>query len=107
MRPTKPYRDDLIRDLKDPRTAASYLNAVLAGGDERAFLIALKDVVDARGVSSISRLTNIHRTHLYRMLSSGGNPTILRVSSLLKSLGLFLGVTSDQPKHQLKKVLTL
>ena len=43
------YKDDLIQRLKDPQYAAAYLAQVLEEGDKAAFLIALKDVVEAGG----------------------------------------------------------
>ncbi len=45
----KNYRADLLKRLEDPRYAAEYLARVLAEKDSAAFLIALKDVVEAGG----------------------------------------------------------
>lgn len=92
MRAAKPYRDHLLKNLKKPRAAELYLNAVLAEKDEATFLIALRDVVDAHGVSAVARMSKIHRTHIYRMLSKIGNPTLQKVDTLLDSVGLRLQV---------------
>ena len=50
---TKPYQDYLIESLKDPAEAAGYLNAALEGGDISVFLLALQNVVKARGGVSL------------------------------------------------------
>ena len=46
------YREfvDTIQDeLRNPEFAVAYLNDALSSGDKKAFLIALKDVIEARG----------------------------------------------------------
>lgn len=43
----KNYTASLLKRLEDPRYAAEYLVRVLAEKDRTAFLIALKDVVEA------------------------------------------------------------
>jgi DNA-binding phage protein len=45
----KNYREDLLERLKDVEYAAEYLAQVLAEKDKAAFLVALKDVVEATG----------------------------------------------------------
>jgi DNA-binding phage protein len=45
---TEPYRDGLLLALRNPDEAAEYLNACLEDGDLRVFLLALRDVADAR-----------------------------------------------------------
>ena len=49
----KNYRDDLLERLKDEDYAAEYLARVLAENDKAAFLVALKDVVEATGGMSV------------------------------------------------------
>jgi hypothetical protein len=46
---TVSYRDDLLKRLEDPEYSALYLDEVIATGDRKALMIALRDVVDARG----------------------------------------------------------
>ncbi len=46
------YKDNLLKRLEDPRYAAEYLAQVLAEKDSAAFLLALKDVVEAGGVNT-------------------------------------------------------
>jgi hypothetical protein len=42
------YREDLLKRLRDPEYATSYLNAVLEENDEAAFQLALQDVAEAQ-----------------------------------------------------------
>lgn len=50
--PVKDYRSDLITRLKNPEYAALYLKTALEetlhDGDREAFLLALRDVVEAK-----------------------------------------------------------
>ena len=43
------YREDLLTELKAPEFAAHYLDELIALKDRKALMLALKDVVDARG----------------------------------------------------------
>jgi DNA-binding phage protein len=49
----KNYRADLLERLKDAEYAAEHLAQVLAENDKAAFLVALKDVVEANGAMSV------------------------------------------------------
>jgi probable addiction module antidote protein len=91
------YRNDLIKRLRDPEYAAEYLTAVLAEKDREAFLVALKDVVDASGgMGELAGRVKINRPSLYRILSSEGNPTLDTLQQILKSLGLRVSVMLDE-----------
>jgi probable addiction module antidote protein len=73
----KDDREDLLKRLSDPGYAAGYLEETLASGDSAAFLIALKDVVDAGGgVGAVAKEAKLTRPSLYKVLSSKGNPTL-------------------------------
>jgi probable addiction module antidote protein len=89
------YKDDLIQRLKDPEYAAAYLAQVLEEADKAAFLIALKDVVEAGGgVGSLAQRVAIKRPSLYRILSSKGNPTLSTLQAILRPLGMRVSVTA-------------
>ncbi len=49
MKPSRSYHQELIEDLKDPAEASAYLNASLEAGDQSAFLLVLRNVLEARG----------------------------------------------------------
>lgn len=89
---TKSYRDSLLERLRDPAEAAAYLDAALEDEDSRVFLLALRDVAEARGISSVAAEANLNRESLYRMLSEEGNPRLSSLDALLHTLGLRLGV---------------
>jgi probable addiction module antidote protein len=92
------YRLDLIQNLKDPDYAAEYLAQVLAHRDQAAFMIALKDVVEAGGgVSAISKRAGLTRPSLYKVLSESGNPTFETLRAILEPLGLRVTVTKASP----------
>jgi probable addiction module antidote protein len=91
------YREDLLERLKDPEYAAGYLEAVLADGDSTAFLIALKDVIDARGgVSDLAKRARMTRPGLYKILSKEGNPTLQTLRQVLKPIGLRISIALDE-----------
>jgi probable addiction module antidote protein len=89
----KNYKDDLNKRLRDPEYAAEYLAQVLAENDSAAFLIALKDVVDAGGgMGSLAGRVGLKRPSLYKILSKNGNPTLVTLQEILKPLGLRVSV---------------
>jgi len=49
QRKTVSYEEGLLERLKDPEYATGYLNAVLEGGDNEDFLLALQFVAKAHG----------------------------------------------------------
>jgi probable addiction module antidote protein len=97
MATSKCYIEGLIERLSDPREAAAYLDAALEEGDRPAFLLAIRNVIDALGgMSQIARRTGLNRENLYRVLSKQGNPELNSLEKLLKALGLRLAVEVDQ-----------
>ena len=93
----KNYRDDLLKRLEDPHYAADYLARVLAEKDSPAFLIALKDVVEAGGgMGSLAGRVGLKRPSLYKILSKNGNPTLATLQEILKPLGLRVSVALDK-----------
>ena len=92
------YRDDLLKRLADPEYAAAYLAQVLAEKDNAAFLIALKDVVEAGGgVGALAGRVGLKRPSLYKILSKKGNPTLETLQEILQPLGLRVSVALDEP----------
>jgi probable addiction module antidote protein len=86
------YKDGLMEDLQDPEEAAAYLNAALEEGSREAFLMALRDVAEARGMSRVAATARLNRVSMYRMLSKRGNPQLSSLTSLLEEMGLTLAV---------------
>ena len=86
------YQEGLMEDLRDPEEAAAYLNAALSEGSYKAFLMALRDVAEANGMTRLSKGTRLNRESMYRMLSKRGNPELSSLAALLEELGLKLAV---------------
>ena len=87
---TEDYKKSLFKRLKDTEYAVGYLTDVLAEESQEAFLIALKDVIEAReeNISSLSERSGITRQGLYQALSESGNPHFATIKDVLSSLGL-------------------
>lgn len=96
MKPSVKYEETLLKELRDPEEAAAYLNAALEDAitenDHRLFLIALRDVTEAHGMTAISSSAKLNRVSMYRMLSEKGNPEFSSLWSLLDSVGLRLAI---------------
>ncbi len=92
----KDYETGLLDSLKDKDEAAAYMNAALEDGSQDAFLMALKDVANAHGLTNLARDTSLNRENMYRILSSKGNPKLSSLYTLLDSLGLKLAIESKE-----------
>ena len=91
----KNYREDLLERLKDADYAAEYLAQVLAEKDRAAFLVALKDVVEATGgISVMAKRVGLKRPSLYKVFSKKGNPTLETLQAILEALGLRVTVAT-------------
>jgi probable addiction module antidote protein len=88
---TGDYHSGLLEELKDPRTAAHYLNAALEDSDEM-FLKALRNVAEAHQVANVAEEAGVSRESIYRMLRESGNPTYHSLVGILRAMGLKLAV---------------
>jgi probable addiction module antidote protein len=78
---------------EDPEFAAEYLNGVLADGDQKELLLAMRRIAEAfGGVSELARRTNLHAKTLYRTLSPRGNPELKSLTALLNAMGMRIAV---------------
>lgn len=85
--------------LQNEEEIIAYINAALEqyfiDHNKELFLYTLKEAIMAKGgVTKVSKASNINRQHIYRMLSSKGNPSFDNIGSLLDVLGLQLKVES-------------
>jgi probable addiction module antidote protein len=105
---TSSFRDDLLADLADPREASNYLNAALEDSDEM-FLVALRDVAEARQMAKVAESAGIARESVYRMLTVEGNPTYSNLLGILRAVGLKLAIrpeeTSGRSRHRGRRAL--
>ena len=86
------YEAGLKKDLANPEEAAAYLNAALEDGSQEVFLMALRDVAEARGITKVARESLLNRENVYRIFSERGNPRLSSLKALLDTLGLKLAV---------------
>ncbi len=91
---TTDYRTELLQDLGSPDEAAHYLNAALEDSPEM-FLVALRDVAEARRMARVAGEAGVAREALYRMLCETGNPRYSSLTGILKALGLRLAIEAD------------
>ena len=104
MKPVRDYHRDLIEDLRNPAEASAYLNAALEAGDKQAFLMALRNVLDAQGgMTSISERADMNRVSLYKMLSAGGNPGFENIMRLLQIAGVQFQIVPKARLNSRKK----
>ena len=87
----------LLKHLRDPMYAVDYLTQVLQHETQEAFMIALKNVIDAReeSLADLASEAGMTRQGLYKMLSEGGNPRLSTLSQVLKSLGMTIKISGD------------
>jgi probable addiction module antidote protein len=88
------FQELLLENLKDPQEAAAYLKAALEDEDERIFLLALRDVFNARGgsIADLAQETNLNKQNLYRMLSKKGNPRLTSLVTVLHAIGFEMDI---------------
>lgn len=102
---TEDYQEFLLASLQDPRDAVEYLNAALAENDPRLFLLALRNVAEARGMRALATQTRLNRENLYRMLSAQGNPQLSSLSALLDAMNLRLAIQLKPADRRRKPAL--
>jgi probable addiction module antidote protein len=102
---TEPYRESLLKALRNPDEAAEYLNACLEDEDAHVFLLALRDVAEAHGgIRAVSCSANLNRESLYRTLSKAGNPSLDSLAAILNACGLRLAVQPAQPRRRKRRI---
>lgn len=89
----KNYKESLLRDLQDPELASAYLEEALHDEDIHVFLLALRNVAEARGgMGKIAEKAHLNRVSLYKTLSQRGCPKLPTLLSILEACGLEIGV---------------
>jgi probable addiction module antidote protein len=90
------YEAELLKSLKAPAEAAAYLEAYLEDEDPAVFLLALRQVAKAKGMTAVARESGLQRESIYKSLSATGNPELRTVKGLLHALGLRLSVVPER-----------
>ncbi|PIP38208.1 MAG: putative addiction module antidote protein [Desulfobacterales bacterium CG23_combo_of_CG06-09_8_20_14_all_51_8] len=86
------YEKGLLKRLQNPEYASEYLNEALREGSQEMFMLALRDVAKAKGITRAARESNLNRETMYRMLSENGNPSLSSLNKLLDTFGLTLNI---------------
>jgi probable addiction module antidote protein len=89
------FQELVLENLKNASEATAYLQAALDDEDERVFLLALRDVLEARGgsIAELAEETHLNRQNLYRMLSTKGNPRFNSLKTVLNAIGFEMSIT--------------
>jgi len=82
--------------LDDEETIAEYLRAALENPDPNAFLVAVRDVAKARGITKVAEDAGLGRESLYKALRPGAQPRFDTVRRMLGALGVRLDISSRQ-----------
>lgn len=78
--------------LDNEETIAAYLTAALEDENPDMFLIAVKDVARARGMTQLAKDTGLGRESLYKALAPGAKPRYDTMLKVLRALGVSLQV---------------
>jgi probable addiction module antidote protein len=91
---------------EDPELAAGYLNQVLADGDRKELLLAMRYLANAfGGVAGVAAATKLNARTLYRTLSAAGNPELNTFTALLRAMGMRITVAPiKSPKRTRRRV---
>jgi probable addiction module antidote protein len=92
----KSYDESLTKALQDPAEAAAYIEAVMELDDPKTFLVALRQVASAHGMTEVARRADVGDKMLFKALSPDGNPTLTTIHKVLHAVGLRLSVV---PEH--------
>lgn len=80
--------------LDSEEAIAEYLTAALENPDPEAFLVAVRDVAKAQGISKVAASAGLGRESLYKALKPGAQPRFDTVRRLLDALGVRLDVVA-------------
>lgn len=76
--------------LTDEETIAEYLNAALEDPNPDLFLVAVRDVARARGMTQLAKDAGLGRESLYKALTPGSKPRYDTVVKIMHALGVKL-----------------
>jgi probable addiction module antidote protein len=91
---TTPF--DAAEYLDSDEMIAEYLAAAMEEDNQDVFLLALADIVKAKGMTQIAKDAGLGRESLYKALAPGAKPRYETISKLIKATGVKLTVV---PPH--------
>ena len=87
---TKTKTFDVAEFLEDEETIAEYLNMALEDPNPEMFLLAVRNIARARGMTQLARDTGLGRESLYKALSEGAKPRYDTILKVVRALGVKL-----------------
>ena len=92
-------RHVLMSLLENDEGVCEYLNTALIENGPQGFLLALKNVIDARdlSVTQLADTAQLNRQNLYKMMSGKQSPKWDNVYNLLQALGLSIQLLPTPP----------
>jgi probable addiction module antidote protein len=94
---TRFTRFDAADYLDNEETIAAYLSAALDDDDPDLFLVAVKDVARARGMTQLAKDTGMGRESLYKALAPGAKPRYDTILKVVRALGVTLHASPTHP----------
>lgn len=82
--------------LTDEASIAEYLSAALEDPNPDLFLVAVRDVARARGMTQLAKDAGVGRESLYKALTPGSKPRYDTVVKIMHALGVKLTATPLQ-----------
>ena len=95
MAKEKVTRWNILDYLDNEKSIAAYLQVALEENNPSGFLVAIGDVVRARGINAMAEEMGVSREGLYKSFSGKRKPNIETVFNALDKLGLQIII---QPK---------
>lgn len=81
---------DVADYLDDEETIAAYLTEALNDPDPDVFLVAVKTVARARGMTQLAKDSGLGRESLYKALAPGSKPRYETIMKVVRALGVNL-----------------
>ena len=95
---------DFSEYLKDEKTIAAYLSAIVEENDPKLLLAAIGDIAKARGMAKIASDSGLGRESLYKALNSEAKPRFDTIIRVLNSLGVEIGFNAINEDKKVNKV---
>ncbi|HAD03935.1 MAG: putative addiction module antidote protein [Desulfuromonadales bacterium GWD2_61_12] len=89
--------------LDNEETIAEYLTAALEDPDPDMFLVAVRTVARARGMTQLAKDAGLGRESLYKALTPGAKPRYDTVLKLVHALGIKLAAVPVQAVGMVKE----
>ena len=85
---TKLHEWNILDSLDSEEAIAAYLEAALEENDTKFLIIAIGDIVRARGINLIAKKMEVNRESLYKSLSGNTKPNFETIVKAIDALGL-------------------